>query len=236
MDFFENQWSTYKTIVQHDLMHHRALVAAVEHALEHYFNSAPAGHRPHFVDLGCGDADPLAAVLRDLPLGSLLGMDQASSVLPLAAKALGEVPYPCDWIQADLLEWATAATPHSNPVDILYSSFAIHHLDGESQEAFLAGARRKISPSGIFLWADIFREPAESVDDFRLRYTQRMSNHWGDALDPQQLDHACFHVSNFDLPADREAIRNTARIQGWTLSWIWAGPEKAEALAVLTPA
>ena len=236
MDFFENQWSTYKTIVQHDFMHHRALVAAVEHALEHYFKSAPAGHRPHFVDLGCGDADPLAAVLRDLPLGSLLGMDQASSVLPLAAKALGEVPYPCDWIQADLLEWATAATPHSNPVDILYSSFAIHHLDGESQEAFLAGARRKISPSGIFLWADIFREPGESVDDFRLRYTQRMSNHWGDALDPQQLDHACFHVSNFDLPADREAIRNTARIQGWTLSWIWAGPEKAEALAVLTPA
>ena len=236
MDFFENQWSTYKTIVQHDFMHHRALVAAVEHALEHYFKSAPAGHRPHFVDLGCGDADPLAAVLRDLPLGSLLGMDQASSVLPLAAKALGEVAYPCDWIQADLLEWATAATPHSNPVDILYSSFAIHHLDGESQEAFLAGARRKISPSGIFLWADIFREPGESVDDFRLRYTQRMSNHWGDALDPQQLDHACFHVSNFDLPADREAIGNTARIQGWTLSWIWAGPEKAEALAVLTPA
>ena len=236
MDFFENQWSTYKTIVQHDFMHHRALVAAVEHALEHYFKSAPAGHRPHFVDLGCGDADPLAAVLRDLPLGSLLGMDQASSVLPLAAKALGEVPYPCDLIQAYLLEWATAATPHSNPVDILYSSFAIHHLDGESQEAFLAGARRKISPSGIFLWADIFREPGESVDDFRLRYTQRMSNHWGDALDPQQLAHACFHVSNFDLPADREAIGTTARNQGWTLSWNWAGPDKAEAMAVLTPA
>jgi 2-polyprenyl-3-methyl-5-hydroxy-6-metoxy-1,4-benzoquinol methylase len=220
MDFFENQWSTYKTIVQHDFMHHRA----------------PAGHRPHFVDLGCGDADPLAAVLRDLPLGSLLGMDQASSVLPLAAKALGEVPYPCDWIQADLLEWATAATPQTNPVDILYSSFAIHHLDGESQEAFMAGARKKISPSGIFLWADIFREPGETVDDFRLRYTQRMTNHWGTALQPQQLAHACFHVSNFDLPADREAIGTTARNQGWTLSWIWAGPDKAEALAVLMPA
>jgi hypothetical protein len=85
MDFFENQWSTYKTIVQNDFMHHRALVAAVEHVLEHYFDGAPAGHHPHFVDLGCGDADPLAAVLRDLPLGSLLGMDQASSVLPMPA-------------------------------------------------------------------------------------------------------------------------------------------------------
>ena len=240
MDFFENQWSTYKTIVQHDFMHHRALVGAVEQVLKHYFDGAPAGHRPHFVDLGCGDADPLAAVLRDLPLGSLLGMDQASSVLPLAAKALGEVPYPCDWIQADLLEWAKApeaeADPTTNPVDILYSSFAIHHLDGESQEAFLAGARKKISPSGIFLWADIFREPGETVDAFRLRYTQRMSNHWGTALEQQQLAHACFHVSNFDLPADREAIGTTARNQGWTLSWIWAGPDKAEALAVLTPA
>ena len=124
----------------------------------------------------------------------------------------------------------------TNPVDILYSSFAIHHLDGESQETFLAGARRRISPSGIFLWADILREPGETVDDFRLRYTQRMSNHWGTALEPQQLAHACFHVSNFDLPADREAIGTTARNQGWTLSWIWAGPDKAEALAVLTPA
>jgi ubiquinone/menaquinone biosynthesis C-methylase UbiE len=236
MDFFENQWSTYKTIVQHDFMHHRALLGAVEQVLKHYFDGAPAGHRPHFVDLGCGDADPLAAVLRDLPLGSLLGLDQASSVLPLAAKALGEVPYPCDWIQGELLEWATAATPQTHPVDILYSSFAIHHLDGESQEAFLAGVRKKINPKGIFLWADIFREPGESVDDFRLRYTQRMTDHWGSALQPQQLAHACFHVSHYDLPADRATIGSTALNQGWNLAWIWAGPDQAEALAVLTPA
>lgn len=236
MDFFENQWSTYKTIVQHDFMHHRALLGAVEQVLKHYFEGAPAGHRPHFVDLGCGDADPLAAVLRDLPLGSLLGLDQASSVLPLAAKALGEVPYPCDWIQGELLEWATAATPQTHPVDILYSSFAIHHLDGESQEAFLAGVRKKINPKGIFLWADIFREPGESIDDFRLRYTQRMTDHWGGALQPQQLAHACFHVSHYDLPADRATIGTTARNQGWNLAWIWAGPDQAEALAVLTPA
>jgi len=236
MDFFENQWSTYKRIVQHDFMHHRALLGAVEQVLKHYFDGAPAGHRPHFVDLGCGDADPLAAVLRDLPLGSLLGLDQASSVLPLAAKALGEVPYPCDWIQGELLEWATAATPQTHPVDILYSSFAIHHLDGESQEAFLAGVRKKIKPKGIFLWADIFREPGESIDDFRLRYTQRMTDHWGGALQPQQLAHACFHVSHYDLPADRATIGTTARNQGWNLAWIWAGPDQAEALAVLTPA
>jgi ubiquinone/menaquinone biosynthesis C-methylase UbiE len=236
MDFFENQWSIYKTIVQHDFMHHRALLEAVEQVLKHYFEGAPAGHRPHFVDLGCGDADPLAAVLRNLPLGSLLGLDQASSVLPLAAKALGEVPYPCDWIQGELLEWATAATPQNHPVDILYSSFAIHHLDGESQEAFLAGVRQKINANGIFLWADIFREPGESIDDFRLRYTQRMTDHWGGALQPQQLAHACFHVSHYDLPADRATIGSTARNQGWNLAWIWSGPDQAEALAVLTPA
>lgn len=43
-------------------------------------------------------------------------------------------------------------------------------------------------------------------------------NHWGTALEPQQLAHVCFHVSNFDLPANREAIGTTARNQGWTLS------------------
>ena len=166
MDFFENQWSTYKTIVQHDFMHHRALVGAVEQVLKHYFDGAPAGHRPHFVDLGCGDADPLAAVLRELPLGSLLGLDQASSVLPLAAKALGEVPYPCDWIQAELLEWATGATPQANPVDILYSSFAIHHLDGESQRPSWRGPAGGSAPVAFFSGRTFFGNPVNRWTTF----------------------------------------------------------------------
>jgi ubiquinone/menaquinone biosynthesis C-methylase UbiE len=235
MDFFAKQWSTYQTIVQHDFMHHRALVAAVEQALQHYVEAAPAGHRPHFVDLGCGDADPLAAVLAGLPLGSLLGLDQAATVLPLAAAALGDVPYPCRWVQGDLLAWATTAKPDRETVDILYSSFAIHHLDGESQQAFLSGARRKISPDGIFLWADIFREPGESIPNFRRRYTQRMASQWAIGLQPQQLADACAHVNSSDLPAARDAITATASDQGWSLEWLWSAPDQAEALALLRP-
>jgi hypothetical protein len=34
MDFFDRQWSTYRAVVDHDLMQHRALTAALGQALE----------------------------------------------------------------------------------------------------------------------------------------------------------------------------------------------------------
>lgn len=68
MDFFDRQWSTYRAVVDHDLMQHRALTAA-----------------------------------------------------------LGPVTYPCQWREQDLLTW-TEAEPGPEPVDLLHSAFAIHHL------------------------------------------------------------------------------------------------------------
>ena len=85
MDLFNRQWSTYRQIVDHDLMEHRALSAELAKALNSYLQQrqAKAGAEAEaeaegingnpnlaMVDLGCGDLALLAPLLRQLPLSS----------------------------------------------------------------------------------------------------------------------------------------------------------------------
>ena len=229
---FERQWTTYRTVVSHDLMEHRALAEATAACLDSWLAQLPSSAAgPAMVDLGCGDLAQLAPLLRRLPLASYTGVDLAAAVLPLAQAALGAVAYPCTWLEGDLLNWIQKP---GAPIDILHSAFAVHHLNDEAKATFLQAARRRIAADGLMLLADVFRKPGEALGPYLERYCQRMRG-W-EALGPEQQVQVIEHVSQFDQPADREAIAAAARDAGWHFHWAWQGNHQAEALAVLTPA
>ncbi|MFS6827166.1 class I SAM-dependent methyltransferase [Cyanobium sp. ATX-6F1] len=146
MDFFSQQWATYRAVVSHDLMEHRAVAHATANALEGWLAQRPvAAPPPAMVDLGCGDLAQLAPVLRRLPLGGYTGLDLTAAVLPLAETALGPMPYPCAWQEGNLLAWSQSEAP---PVDILHSAFAIHHLSDAEKTTFLQGHASASPPMG----------------------------------------------------------------------------------------
>ncbi len=235
MDLFDRQWATYRAVVDHDLMQHLSMTAAVRQALEAWLAERPAGApAARLVDLGCGDLAVLAPLLRRLPLGSYLGLDLSAAVLPRAEAALGPVPYPCHWRQQDLLAWAEAE-PGPEPVDLLHSAFALHHLSDADKARFLQLTRRHLAPQGLFLWADVFRPSGEPLEVYRARYVERIRSGWS-VLNPAQQRPLIDHLSRFDLPADREAIVREAEAAGWHWRWAWQGSHGAEALAVLSPA
>ncbi len=234
LELFDHQWATYRALVGADLMGHRAITDATAAALASHLDQRPAGaSAPQMVDLGCGDLALLAPVLRQLPLGSYRGLDLTAAVLPLARAALGDVGYPCDWQQADLLSWAVES-PTNGAIDILHSCFAIHHLDGDQKKTFLRHTRAKMAEGSLFLWADVFREPGESRDHYVNRYAKRIRQQW--PLNPERQEQIISHLSQFDHPADRDAIVAAAQANGWHWHWLWQGPHQAEALALLTPA
>jgi SAM-dependent methyltransferase len=188
------------------------------------------------VDLGCGDLALLAPLLRRLPLGSYTGLDLTAQVLPLAQRALGNVAYPCHWLEGDLFRWASdPARLGDQPVDILHSAFAIHHLTDRDKQSLLESLRTRIAPGGLFIWVDVFREPGESRDTYIQRYQQRIASSWPQ-LSAQQQAHVSSHLAAYDHPADRAAIAATATAAGWHWRWAWNGSHQAEAMAVLTPA
>ena len=237
MDLFQHQWATYRAVVEHDLMEHAALSDCVAALLERWLaERAPNQRRPQLVDLGCGDLALLAPLLRRLPLRAYTGLDLTAQVLPLAQQALGEVPYPCAWIEGDLRRWASETAGHGDePIDILHSAFAIHHLSDSEKQCFLQAAREQIAPGGLFIWVDVFREPGESRDAYLQRYLQRISAGWLQ-LSPQQRELVSQHLASYDHPAERSAIQATAEAAGWHWRWAWSGAHRAEAMAVLTPA
>jgi SAM-dependent methyltransferase len=243
MDFFDRQWSTYRRVVDNDLMEHQALSAATAAALEGWLAQRPQGSSPpHMVDLGCGDLALLAPLLRRLPLGSYLGLDLSAPVLPRAAAQLQGVPYPCAWREQDLLSWAldqsVSGDPGSattSPVDLIHSSFALHHLNADEKGRFLKAVRHRLAPTGMLLWADVFRDPGESRDDYVARYVRRIHHGW-QALGADEQQQVIAHLSSFDHPADAAAIQHTAEACGWRWRWLWRGRHRAEALAALTPA
>ena len=256
MDLFHRQWSSYRAIVTHNLMEHREVAEATAEAIEGWLVSRAASRpAPRMVDLGCGDLALLPPLLRRLPLAGYAGLDLTAAVLPLAAQALGPVPYPTRWQQGELLAWALAqaAQPATasgaaiadrgpeigpsadDPIDILHAAFAIHHLTDDQKAAFLAAARRRISGDGVFVWADVFRDPGESRQAYVERYSQRVQGGW-DVLDAEQRDHVIEHLSSFDIPAERGTIEAIAEAAGWRWRWTWQGAHRAEAVAVLTPA
>ncbi len=239
MDLFERQWSSYRAIVDHNLMEHREVAAATAAALEEWLMQRPEdAPPPRMVDLGCGDLALLAPLLRRLPLASYTGLDLAPPVLQLARKALGPVSYPTQWLEGDLLAWAIgdqAVPAEAQSVDILHSAYAIHHLSDDQKATFLAAVRQRLSPGGLFVWGDVFREPGESQQAHAQRYIQRVETNWH-PLTPDQRRHVSDHLSRFDIPADRAAIQSVAEATGWSWRWAWNGTHRSEAVAVLTPA
>ena len=235
VDFFEQQWAVYRQVVEADLMEHAALTHATAKALRQWLKTRPADAQPPaMADLGCGDLALLPPLLRQLPLGSYRGLDLSESVLELAARAMGEVSFPCRWEERNALEWAVSP-PAGQPVDLIHSAFVLHHLDEAEKALFLSRARSHLAPGGMFLWADVFRLPGENREEYLTRYAQRIRAGWH-PLSAEDRERVIDHLHCFDHPADVELIVATARECGWTMEWLWRGHHRAEALAVLTPA
>lgn len=151
------------------------------------------------------------------------------------------MPYPCGWREQDLLSWALegsvpgeACSATTGPVDLIHSSFAVHHLSDEQKGQFLSGARSRVAPDGMLLWADVFRDPGESRDSYLQRYVQRIRKGWT-SIPAEEGQRVIDHLSQFDFPADAAAIESTAEACGWAWQWLWRGQHRAEALARLTP-
>lgn len=232
MDLFERQWATYRILVEQNLMEHREISDATSTAIRHWLGSRTQKSTPiHMVDLGCGDLGQLAPLLRTLPLGQYVGLDITEAVLPLAQHNLGSVPYPCLWEQGDLLNWACAT--QRQRVDLIHTSFALHHLDEAQKGLFLHGARRRIRANGLFLWVDVFQRDDETRWEYLERYGNRVKQWPG--LSKIQRDSIVRHIERHDWPAKRGWLEQQAEKTGWSLSWAWNGQHEAEAIALLQP-
>lgn len=232
MNFFEQQWQTYRSVIDNDWMEHRHVTAACAAALESWMTEHPDRRgRARLLDLGCGDLAQMAPVLRELPLGAFVGVDIAEQVLPMARAALGSVSFATEFHHADVSAFVAA---NCEAFDLVQTSFVLHHLADDEKALFLSALRRRIRPDGVFLWADVFCASGESRLDYLARYTRRVRRDW-DAIAIDAREAIVTHINAYDFPADRGSIALVAQRAGWHWQWLWQGSHEAEAVALLTP-
>ncbi len=202
---FFHVWDTYAKVVSANYMFHREIGQAIKAALRARF-----GERPFSIlDLGCGDAATFAPLLNGITVKSYRGADLSEAALELARQNLSGLPCEVVLTQTDLMSELKSAEPH----DLIYVSFALHHLTTEQKVEFFRIAAQKLTPGGLLLLADVVREEGQSLHEYFNAYSEYLRDVMV-SLDPAERDAIRAHIVNFDLPESCSILRAQAEASG----------------------
>ncbi len=202
---FFHVWDTYAKVVAANYMFHREIGDAVRRALKSRFGARAFS----ILDLGCGDAATLAPLLDGFNLGGYTGADLSEAALALARRNLAALPCPVDLVQADFMSELAAAKPY----DVIYISFALHHLSTDRKAEFFRLAARKLNPGGLLLLADVVREEGESLPHYHAAYCDWLRAAMA-SLDAAEKGAICEHLVNNDFPEPCSTLTAQAEAAG----------------------
>lgn len=206
-EMFRSSWSLYDTVVGHNYMFHREIQKCIHDAL----GARRTNGGYSLLDLGCGNARSMAACAGDCPPVRYEGVDLSPAALAEAAENLRS--WPSVTLQEQDMLTKAQSVPASS-FDVVYSSFAMHHLDVAGKERLLAACARLLKPGGIFLLVDVLREEGETREQFLENYFRIVRAKWT-AITPAQVEEIYRHVSTFDFPETFRTLAEMARKAGF---------------------
>lgn len=96
--------------------------------------------------------------------------------------------------------------------DVIYTSFALHHLTTEEKAEFFLRAERCLADDGLLLVVDVTREEGESLEAYYRHYCGWLRSSW--ALDAGIIDAVCDHLVHNDMPEPVSVLNAQARAAG----------------------
>lgn len=215
---FFNAWTVYSTALDNNYMFHNEIFHAIGNLLSQYFTEKTY----KLVDLGCGDASFLARAIKNTGIDDYTGYDLSQPALEIAAQNIKPLGCEMTLIQDDFM---AGLAQTNRRYDVIFTSFAVHHLDTAEKAKFFQLARAALADDGFLLLVDTMRDPDQTLPDYLDAYCQWLESTW-DKLDPEQKASACQHIRNNDLPETESTLRELAMTAGFTDSqtigaWSW---------------
>ncbi len=158
---FQQQWGTYRKLVESDCLAHGEVGGILRETLNDVFTSPFC-----FLDIACGDASTMKAALRGTQVRHYHGIDLSQAALELAAANLAELPFEIDLDHRDFVE---AMMRRPEPADMAWCGLSIHHLSTEDKLRLMKAIRGATGARGIFL----FYEPTRRADEDRAAWLDR---------------------------------------------------------------
>jgi hypothetical protein len=105
---FQEQWATYRKLVESDYLSHIEVGRILQETLNQVFASPFC-----FLDIACGDATMMKAALRGTRVRHYHGIDLSQAALELAAANLAGVPFEVDLDHRDFVEAMMGRPDHA---------------------------------------------------------------------------------------------------------------------------
>ncbi len=188
-------------------MFHREISHAVSDALEEF--------KPHqklsILDLGCGDASMILPMLNPSRVNNYVGCDLSQPALDIAHQALETNEITHQLICDDMLRVATEQKDAS--LDLVFSSYALHHLNAPRKEEIIEEIARILVPGGRFVLVDVFREPTEDRAQYMRHYMCKLKDSWS-KLDTESQTLVINHATEYDFPEHLTFYQNLCNAKG----------------------
>ena len=201
-------WTLYDQVLDHNYMFHGELYRDVRAFIIQRY-----GDRSFtLLDLGCGSARHMAAALKESSISHYIGYDLSPLALAHAKSNLDILNCPVELHQQDLLNGINET---QDKFDIIFSSFALHHLSSVDKRSFFQAAFQKLKTHGCFLLIDVMRNEDEELTLYLQRYCDWLKRKWN-IIPMKGLDMICEHIQDNDLPettADLFAMAKQAEFQ-----------------------
>lgn len=204
---FFDAWEVYQQVLSFNYMYHDEIYADVGALIRSQFPDA--GYR--MLDLGCGSAEHLAAALADHPPDYYLGYDLAESALAHAKENLAAWITRTDFRQGDLREGIEGG---ADSFDLIFSSFALHHLDSDEKQHLFEACAKRLEPAGCLLLIDVMREENEPLPIYLDHYCGWIEQEWR-KISVQDRAGICEHIRTRDLPETQSGLSAMATTAGF---------------------
>ncbi|MEY3178593.1 MAG: hypothetical protein RJB42_834, partial [Bacteroidota bacterium] len=100
--------------------------------------------------------------------------------------------------------------------NVIYTSFAIHHLVDEKKAEIIKDCYNKLIEGGLFILIDIKRQLGQSISDYKASYAQWINADWY-ALDKDEKNAIIDHLNTCDIPVETNAYIEYAQHAGFSL-------------------
>ncbi len=204
---FFDAWAIYEEVLDRNYMFHDEIYRGVQRFLADRFATRSFA----ILDLGCGSARHLAQALRGRSVRAYVGYDLSAEALDQARSNLASLSCPVELCEGELLEGLRAS---DEPFDLIFSSFALHHLSSVEKVSFFKTAYSKLNENGTLLLIDTMRDEDEMLPIYLDRYCSWLRAAWK-ALSREALDAFCDHIRDNDFPETVSELRTMASRAGF---------------------
>jgi cyclopropane fatty-acyl-phospholipid synthase-like methyltransferase len=189
---FFNAWVIYQKVLANNYMHHKEIYEAVTRLIERQWQTRTF----KLLDLGCGDARFIAGALKGRAIELYTGFDLSDPALELAAKNIAPLDCKIDLLNIDFM---AGMAQTKMQFDIVFTSYALHHLTQAEKAKFFRLAHRLLTDNGLLLVIDLMRESNETLPVFLDNYCQWVREKWLQ-FDEQEMTAIIQHIRDNDIP------------------------------------